>query len=84
MKRFLAWVLVLVLVLGMFAGCKRKKDEEPTTPSTDPVATTPEGPTAEDAMEYLCAMYPDTEEPTRTPVNYERYGMSALPAYPSL
>ncbi len=80
MKKVLAWVLLFVLVLGMFAGCKKNQDE-PTTPSDASVAT-PEGPTAEDAMAYLCAMYKDTEEPTPTPVNYDRYGIVRIAGVP--
>ena len=81
MKKVLAWILLFVLVLGMFAGCKKKTQDDPTT-STDPVATTPEGPTAQDALEYLKAMYPDTEEPTQTPVNYNRYGIVRIAGVP--
>ena len=82
MKKVLAWVLLFVLVLGMFAGCKRNQDEPETTPSTDPSVVTPEGPTAEDAMEYLRAMYPDADEPTKTPVNYDRYGIVRIAGVP--
>ena len=82
MKKVLAWVLLVILVLGMFAGCKRNQDEPETNPSTDPSVVTPEGPTAEDAMEYLKAMYPDTDEPTKTPVNYDRYGIVRIAGVP--
>ena len=39
MKRVLAWVLLLVMVLGMFAGCKPAED---TTPTTEPATTVPD------------------------------------------
>ena len=79
MKKVLAWVLLIVLLLGMFAGCKKNQEEPETSAPTEFV---PEGPTAEDAMEYLCAMYKDTEEPTQTPVNYERYGIVRIAGIP--
>ena len=55
MKRILAWVLLLVMVLGMFAGCKNTEDP---TPTTDPATTAPQGsgiqgPGAPDAIDYL-------------------------------
>ena len=48
MKKILAWVLVLVMVLGMFAGCK--KEEAPATEPAGEVIT------AQDAIEYLKAL----------------------------
>ena len=86
MKKILAWVLVLVLLLGMLAGC-RQRDPEPEKPidgsSVDtPVDNENGGPTADEAMEYLRAIYKDTEEPTPTPVNYDRYGIVRIAGVP--
>ena len=72
MKKILAWVLVLVLLVGTLAGCGCAARQEPEVPATTepPVEGTdfvPEGATAEEAMKYLCAVYKDTEEPTPTP-----------------
>ena len=69
MKKVLAWILLVVLVLGMFAGCKRKNQDEPTVSPTDPTGAVSEGPTAEDAPRPLLTM-------TAT-------ASSALPACPS-
>ena len=75
MKRILAWVLLLVMVLGMFAGCKNTEDP---TPTTDPATTAPQGsgiqgPGAQDAIDYLKSLYQD--DGTETPVDYNRYGI---------
>jgi len=67
MKKFIAWTLVLVLCLGMFAGCAEK-----------PVESTPAGTTAgaaeneglEKAAKYLKALY--NTAPVETGVDYER------------
>ena len=92
MKKILAWVLLLVMLLGMLAGCKKPVDEPDTPPVTEPSAdveqpsndepTAPQGPTAEEAMTYLRAIYKDTEEPTPTPVNYDRYGIVRIAGVP--
>ena len=50
MKRILSFVLVLVMSLGLLAGC------------TEPAPTTaPKGSGLEDAKNYLAAMYKDTD-----------------------
>ena len=67
MKKFIAWILVLVLCLGMFAGCAEK-----------PVESTPAGTTAgaaeneglAKAAKYLKALY--NTAPVETGVDYER------------
>ncbi len=87
MKKILAWVLVLVLVVGMLACCGcQKRPDEPTTPPTEPSVDgtdfIPEGATADEAMKYLRAIYKDTEEPTPTPVNYDRYGIVRIAGIP--
>ena len=78
MKRILAWVLLFVMVLGMFAGCK-KEEQAPTT--TAPVVDE-EAITAYDAMEYLKALYPATEEAIKTPRDYDRMGIVRIGGIP--
>ena len=70
MKKVLAWVLLLTLVLGLFAGCKRNKPEV-----TEPQETTPvvEAASADDAIEYLKASYKDNG--ATTGVDYKRFGV---------
>ena len=74
MKRVLAWVLLLVMVLGMFAGCKPAED---TTPTTEPATTAPQsgiqGPGAQDAIDYLKSLYQD--DGAETAVDFNRYGI---------
>ena len=74
MKKILAWVLVLVMVLGMFAGCK--KEEAPATEPAGEVIT------AQDAIEYLKALYPKSEDAMKTPVNYDRLGIIRIGGIP--
>ena len=76
MKRTLAWVLLFVMLLGMFAGCKKQKAETPTTAPTGEVVT------ASDAMEYVKAIYPNTEEALKTPIDYERMGVVRISDIP--
>ena len=66
MKRIFAWVLLLVMVLGVFAGCKKTETVEPT--GGDYIS-------AEAAMEYLKALYKTPDEALKTPRDYERYGV---------
>ena len=74
MKRVLAWVLLMVMVLGMFAGCKPAED---TTPTTEPSTTAPQsdiqGPGAQDAIDYLKSLYQD--DGAETAVDFNRYGI---------
>ena len=74
MKKILAWVLVLVMVLGMFAGCK--KEEAPATEPAGEVIT------AQDAIEYLKALYPKSEDAMKTPVNFDRMGIIRIGGIP--
>jgi len=74
MKKILAWVLVLVMVLGMFAGCK-KDEPTPTEPAGEVI-------TAQDAIEYLKALYPKSEDAMKTPVNYDRMGIIRIGGIP--
>ena len=66
MKKVLAWVLLLTLVLGAFAGCKQKPEPEVTEP---PYA----GAGAADAIEYLKGFYNDGGK--KTPVDFTRFGI---------
>ena len=70
MKKVLAWVLLLTLVLGLFAGCRRNKPEVTEPQPTTPVA---EAATADDAIEYLKASYKDNG--ATTGVDYKRFGV---------
>ena len=77
MKRILTWMLLLVLVVGLFAGCKDSKD---APKATEPTAATEEYVSAQAAMEYLKAIYKRSEEALATPRDYERYAIpSPLP-----
>ena len=74
MKRVLAWMLLLVMVLGMFAGCKKADAPTPTNPiTTAPQQSGVKGPGAQDAIDYLKSLYQD--DGTETPVDYNRYGI---------
>lgn len=59
MKRVIAWMLVLVLCLGLFAGCKKNKDTDPTTGDTT-VSTAG----LEAALEYIKTVYRKPSEKT--------------------
>ena len=72
MKRILTWMLLLVLVVGLFAGCKDSKD---APKATEPTAATEEYVSAQAAMEYLKAIYKRSEEALATPRDYERYAV---------
>ncbi len=65
MKKVLAWVLLLTLVLGVFAGCK-KQDADVTEPPY-------QGAGAADAIEYLKGFYTDSGK--QTPVDFTRFGI---------
>ncbi len=80
MKRIIAYLLLLAMSIGFFAGCK--VNEEPTTPTTEPTVQT--GPTEpadttpavdenlDKALEYLRVFYKNTAE--KTPMDYTRIG----------
>ena len=78
MKRVLAWVLLFVMLFGTLAGCKKEQAE---TPSTAPQPTE-EVVTAAQAMEYVKAIYPNTEEPLKTAIDYERMGVVRISDIP--
>lgn len=66
MKKVLAWLLLITLVLGAFAGCKGKNQPDVTEPSV-------KGAGAADAIEYLKGFYTDSGK--KTPVDYTRFGI---------
>ena len=72
MKKVLAWVLLLTLVLGAFAGCRRNKTEVTEPQVTEPASQVPVAGAA-DAIEYLKGFYKD--DGSQTPVDYNRFGV---------
>ena len=66
MKKFIAWALVLVLCLGMFAGCAENPVE--STPGTTAGAAENDG--LAKAAKYLKALY--NTAPVETGIDYER------------
>ncbi len=72
MKKVLAWVLLLTLVLGAFAGCK-KEETEPTEPAVTQPVDKGKVASANDAIEYLKGFYKD--DGSQTPVDYTRFGI---------
>ena len=79
MKRTISWVLTLVLVLSLFAGCGAA-----TTPSAEPTnapaaATPTEAVVVADenlanTIEYLKAYYKNVKDGDLTPADFERLG----------
>ena len=67
MKRTIAWILVLVLCLGVFAGCAEKPVAS-TNPGTTAGAAETEG--LQKAAKYLKALY--NTAPVETGVDFER------------
>ena len=68
MKKFIAWTLVLVLCLGMFAGCAEKPVESTPAGTTAGAEETNDG--LEKAAKYLKALY--ITSPVETGVDYTR------------
>ena len=68
MKKFIAWTLVLVLCLGMFAGCAEKPVESTPAGTTAGVEENTEG--LEKAAKYLKALY--ITSPAETGVDFVR------------
>ena len=68
MKKFIAWTLVLVLCLGMFAGCAEKPVESTPAGTTAGAVETNDG--LEKAAKYLKALY--ITSPVETGVDYTR------------
>lgn len=72
MKRIIALLLVLVMLLGTFAGCKRQQEvAAPTEPSVDVVETVVDE-NLDKALEYLRVFY--LNAPEKTPMDYTRLG----------
>ena len=76
MKKLIAWILLLTMVMGLFAGCNQKKPD-PTNP---PTTTAPAEATIEDAIAYLKAIYKD--EGAKTPVDYKRFQIVRIAGIP--
>ncbi|MBR4016186.1 MAG: hypothetical protein IKK11_00025, partial [Oscillospiraceae bacterium] len=82
MRKLIAWLLLLTLCLGLFAGCKKQKPQEtdPTTAPTTPVTTDPTEPNnggavkseLEAALEYIKTVYRKPSE--KTPKDFQRIG----------
>ena len=75
MKRALAWLLLLALVMGTFAGCNNQTSAPAeTTQSTTEAVTEDQsytGPSAQDAIEYLESLYQN--EGATIGADYSRY-----------
>ncbi len=78
MKRALAWLLLLALVMGVFAGCNNQQTSEPTettenttTDVTEDQSESYTGPSAQDAIEYLESLYQN--EGATIGADYSRY-----------
>ena len=76
MKKLIAWILLLTMVMGLFAGCNQKK----TDPTNPPTTTAPAEATIEDAIAYLKAIYKD--EGAKTPVDYKRFQIVRIAGIP--
>ena len=78
MKRTISWVLTLVLVLSLFAGCGATTDT-PAEPTNAPAATPTEAVVVADenlanTIEYLKAYYKNVKDGDLTPADFERLG----------
>lgn len=67
MKKFLAILLMLSMLLTAFVACKGGEGDETTAPVGD---ETPASVTIDDAVEYLTSMY-KTDEGKKTPADYQ-------------
>ena len=72
MKRIISWVLTLVLVLSLFAGCG--DNTEPTTASEAPTEAVAADTNLADAIAYLKAIYKTVEDGSLTPSDFQRLG----------
>ena len=80
MKRMISWVLTLVLVLSLLAGCGTTATTEtpaeatnaPAAAPTEAVQTADEN--LENAIAYLKAFYKNVKNGDLTPADYERLG----------
>ena len=82
MKKLIAWILVLTLCMGLFAGCQQAQPEvtDPSTEATQPTeGTQPTEPVDEsdieginDALEYVVTFY--RNEGGMTPKDFTRIG----------
>ncbi len=86
MKKIIAWTLLVVMLLGLFAGCK-KTPVDPTDPTEATQATKPnvdiieDGEAAiDDVIEYLKIIYKD--DGAKTPVDFQRFGVVRIAGIP--
>ena len=77
MKKLIAWLLLLTLTVGLFAGCKPAV-ADPTEPDTTVSQADIEGINA--AIDYLKTFYKD--DGSDTPVDYERFGIVRIGGVP--
>ena len=70
MKRVIAWSLILILCLGLFAGCKKNKETTPENNSGVNVVDTAD---LEAALEYVKTVYRKVSE--TTPQDFKRIGV---------
>ena len=77
MTKLIAWLLLLTLTVGLFAGCKPAV-VDPTEPDTTVSQADIEGITA--AIDYLKSFYKD--DGSDTPVDYERFGIVRIGGVP--
>ncbi len=79
MKRMISWVLTLVLVLSLLAGCGATTNNNPAEPTNAPAAAPTEAVVTadenlENAIAYLKAFYKEVKNGDLTPADYERLG----------
>ena len=77
MKKLIAWLLLLTLMVSLFAGCK-KSEVTPTEPDTTISEADLDGINA--AIDYLKDFYKD--DGSETPIDYERFGIVRIGGVP--
>ena len=79
MKRMIAWLLLVTMLLGAFAGCGSNTEQTPTQAATEAVAAANvEGINA--AIDYLKMFYKDSG--SKTGADFERYGIVRIAGVP--
>ena len=73
MKKIIAWLLILTLAVGTFAGC-RKAEKTDVVPTTEVTAT------ADDAIKYLMSNY--LNNGATTPIDYTRMAVVRVSGIP--
>ncbi len=81
MKKFLAWLMLLTMVMGLFAGCNQTQSTTtPTDPSETAAGNQEVTGNAQDAIDYLKGYY--TDSGTETPIAYTRFGIVRVAGVP--